>query len=394
MRDADRLMAPEQPSGGEPAENPYYARISARLRRAKYLCMLLTVAVTLLLLFAYRSNITYENLRYLLRDVEEAGHAGRTANSFAYTVDDSNFILPFRGDLAVCSASGVAICRAEGGRSMEDTLRFEAPVAEASDKYMVVYDIGGNTYALYNSISRVFDGETDSPIYDCAVGKNGDSAVLTREATGGFLIRTYGKNFALTGEITRNSYVSDIGYLQDGRLYICECGADGASLVTTLSIYTQGRDAFDCTVTADGYAYRCGSLADGFWLLTASSLYFFDDSGEKTFSTSFGTSEILLADGTEEGVAVYVDENVSGVDCAVYAFFADGTSLSAPAARGARSILLADRRVCLLEEGSLSILGDDAERRLETASGGRKLVRLGSEVLICYDDRAERVALR
>lgn len=394
MRDEARPTASELSNDGELSENPYYARISTRLRMAKYFCVLLTVAVTLLLLFAYRTNITYENLRYLLRDVDEAGHAGRTANSFAYTVDDTNFILPFRGDLAVCSASGVTLYRAEGGRSMEDTLRFEAPVAEASDKYMVVYDIGGNTYALYNSISRVFDGKTDGPIYDCAVWKGGDSAVLTREATGGFLIRTYGKNFDLTGEITRNGYVSDIGYLRDGRLYICECSAVGASLVTTFSVYTQGRDAFDCTVTADGYTYRCGSLADGFWLLTSSSLYFFDDSGENTFFTSFGTSEILLADGTEDGVAVYVDENVSGADCAVYAFFADGTSLSAPVARGARSILLADRRVCLLEEGSLSVFGNDAAQQLETASGGRKLLRLGSEILICYDDRAERVALR
>lgn len=394
MHEAENISTPEPTDGGaEPAENPYYARISARLRWAKYLCVLLTVAAALLFLFAYRTNITYENLRYLLRDVDEAGNAGRAADSFSYTAADTNFLLPFRGDLAVCSSSGVTLYRAAGGRTFEDSLRFEAPVAEASDKYMVVYDIGGTSYALYNSISRVFDGKTDSPIFDCAVADGGSSAVLTRAATGGFRIRTYSKNFDLTGELTRSGYVSDIGYLDDGRLYICESSVSGASLVTTLSLYTPGHDSLDCTVTAGGFAYRCGSLGDGFYLLTSSTLTFFDKTGEKTFSTSFGTSEILLADGTADGVAVYVDENVSGADCAVYAFFADGTSLSSPAPRGARSLLLAGRKVCLLAEESLAVYDGSTVQQTATASGGRQLLRLGNAVLVCYDDRAERISL-
>ena len=254
-------------------------------------------------------------------------------------------------------------------------------------------DIGGTSYALYNSISRVFDGKTDSPIFDCAVADGGSSAVLTRAATGGFRIRTYSKNFDLTGELTRSGYVSDIGYLDDGRLYICESSVSGASLVTTLSLYTPGHDSLDCTVTAGGFAYRCGSLGDGFYLLTSSTLTFFDKTGEKTFATSFGTSEILLADGTADGVAVYVDENVSGADCAVYAFFADGTSLSSPAPRGARSLLLAGRKVCLLAEESLAVYDGSTVQQTATASGGRQLLRLGNVVLVCYDDRAERISL-
>ena len=135
------------------------------------------------------------------------------------------------------------------------------------------------------------------------------------------------------------------------------------------------------------------SLGGGFYLLTSSSLTFFAGSGEKTFSTSFGTSEILLADGTSDGVAVYVDENVSGADCAVYAFFADGTSLSSPAPRGARSLLLAGRKVCLLAEESLAVYDGSTVQQTATASGGRQLLRLGNAVLVCYDDRAERISL-
>ena len=92
MRDDEERIptADVSDDGAESAENPYYAHISARLRHTKYLCVLLTVAAALLFLFAYLSNITYENLRYLLRDVDEAGNAGCAADSFVYTAADTN----------------------------------------------------------------------------------------------------------------------------------------------------------------------------------------------------------------------------------------------------------------------------------------------------------------
>ena len=88
-----------------------------------------------------------------------------------------------------------------------------------------------------------------------------------------------------------------------------------------------------------------------------------------------------------------MDENVSGADCAVYAFFADGKSLSSPAPRGARSILLAGRQVCLLTEENLTVYGGSTEKQIAVDPGGRQLLRLGGEVLVCYDDRAERTAI-
>lgn len=378
---------------GEPSENAYYARVSAKLKLAMYLCLILTVAAALLFLFAYRSNITYENLRYLLRDVDEAGNAGGAADTIVYTASDTNFYLVFRGDLAVCSAAGVTLHRTSGGRAFSDEITFEAPVAEASEKYMVVYDFGGTRYYLYNSISRVYSGTADGPIYDCAVGDGGEHAVLTRSKGGGFSIRIYNKNFDMQGEITRGGYVGDIGYLDDGRLYLCETSVSGAALVTTLSLYMGGSDSFDCTVTADGFALSCGSIDGGFYLLTDCALYFFDKSGEKTFSTSFGTSEILLADASRDGVCVYVDENVSGADCAAYAFFADGKSLSAAVSRGARSILLDGRRICLLYEGRLTTVSDEKTiGTLDIADGGRKLLRFGGGMFVCFDDRAPRMS--
>ena len=65
----------------------------------------------------------------------------------------------------------------------------------------------------------------------------------------------------------------------------------------------------------------------------------------------------------------------------------------APAPRGARSILLAGRQVCLLAEENLTVYGGSTEKQIAVDPGGRQLLRLGGEVLVCYDDRAERTAI-
>lgn len=59
-------------------------------------------------------------------------------------------------------------------------MRLSAPVAEASSKYMIVYDTGGMVFYLYNSLSRVYEETLDYPIYDGAVARDGSFAVLLK----------------------------------------------------------------------------------------------------------------------------------------------------------------------------------------------------------------------
>ena len=61
--------------------------------------------------------------------------------------------------------------------------------------------------------------------------------------------------------------------------------------------------------------------------------------------------------------------------------------------RGARSLLLAGRKVCLRAEESLAVYDGSTVQQTATASGGRQLLRLGNVVLVCYDARAERISL-
>ncbi len=389
-------MKKEKESAAGAQENAYYLRISVKLRTTRYLLLLLMVAFAVLVLFAYRSNITYDNLRYLLRDMDAAGNAGARSDTVYYNAESSNFYLNFRGDVAVCSKNGVSLRRALGARSFEDSVRLSAPVAEASSKYMIVYDTGGMVFYLYNSLSRVYEETLDYPIYDGAVARDGSFAVLLKNRTGGFLVRLYDRNFKLTGELTRSGYVTDIAYGPDGRFLICECAEADGGFTAALSVYSPGSETLDFSVSSDGFPLLCGGFTEGFYLLLDHSLIFYSSAGEKSFSTSFGTSDILRASAFAAGICVYTQENVSGAACGLYAFFTDGTSFAFPAARGAQDVLLAESgRVFLLYDGKLMAFDKTGGRTEEIPTGGRALISGGEDsVIVCFDDYAKSFTVK
>lgn len=371
------------------SENEYYAHVSRKLRNTKYLLLLLMVVSAVLTLFAYRGGITYDNLRYLLRDMDEAGHTTLSSDSVYYTASDTNTFLYFRDDLAVASADGVAFHRALGSRSFEDAVTFKAPLLTGSDKYMLAYDAGGYSFYVYNSISRVYNETLETPIIDCAAADNGNFAVLTKNNVGGYTIRLYDKNFKLAATLTREGYVYSVGFLGDGRLYLCESVFEGASLYTDVSLYTVGGDTIDMTHRESGLVLLAGEIDGGMFALSDRGLTFLSDSGEKITSHSFGTSDVLFADANDTGVCVLLDENASGAACGAYAYFANGDSYSLPVEKGARGIALCKKRICLLYDGSLTVYDGNEIRGIEIPDGGRTLLgRDKGSVIVCYNDYA------
>lgn len=372
------------------SENEYYARVSRKLRNTKYLLLLLMVVTAVLTLFAYRGGITYENLRYLLRDIDEAGHTTLSADAVYYTASDTNTFLYFRDDLAVASSDGVAFHRALGSRSFEDAVTFKSPLLTGSDKYMLAYDAGGYSFYVYNSISRVYSETLETPIIDCAAADNGSFAVLTKNNIGGYVIRLYDKNFKLAATLTREGYVYAIGFFADGRLYLCESVSEGAALYTDVSLYTAGSDTIDMTHRESGLVLLAGDADSGMFLLSDRGLTFLNERGEKIRSHSFGTSDVLFADATDAGVCVLLDENTSGAAYGAYAYFANGDTYSLPVEKGVKGIALCKKRICLLYDGSLTVYNGSEIREIEIPDGGRTLLRRDKDsVIVCYNDYAK-----
>ena len=374
----------------EPIENEYYLRVSKKLRNVKYLMLLLMVASLIFTLWAYRSRLTYNNFRYLFRDIDEAGHTSLNTDSVFYSANDTNNYLYFRGDLAVASSSGVAFHRALGSRSFEDNIRFKSPIICGSKKYMIAYDSGGNRFYVYNSISRVYDEILNHAIIDAAASDSGHFAVLTSNDVGDRLVRVYDKDFNLVGEITRDGYAYAIGFFEDGRLYICECNESNASIFTELSLYTVGAENIDVSVNADGLVYDTVKTDDGFLALSDAGVAFYDKNNVLTDYFSFGTAKLLYGDISGSAAAVLLDKNEIGKQSALQIYYAGGETLEVSAESGARGVVLCGEKACALYDGYLFVCDKDASYTLEIPEGGRYIMAMNNtSVLVCYNDYAK-----
>lgn len=372
--------------------NEYYIGVSKKLRNIKYLSLLFMVAALILTLWAYRSRLTYDNFRYILRDIDEAGHTSLNTDSVYYAANDTNFYLMFRGDFVVGSSEGVSFHRALGSMSFEDKVSFKSPVLAPSDKYMLAYDSGGKSFYLYNSISRVYNETLEHGIIDCAASDDGYFAVLTKSDVGDSVVRIYNRDFALVGEVTRAGYAYSIGFTDDGRLFIYEGYSSLASIYTDILFYTVGAEDIDSTVTVQGLALECGDFDGGTAVISSSCITVFDKDFSVKDSYSFGTSDVLYGTVSEKGVCVLLDKNVAGAqEEAVLYTPNDGVKKQA-VAYGAKGIVLCGGKSVLLYDDRLLVCDGEDSTEISVPDGARKLLLMDKrKVVVCYSDYAKVV---
>ncbi len=378
------------PEGDTPAVNEYYLRISKKLRIAKYIALLFMVAMLILTLWGYRSRLTYDNLRYILRDIDKAGHTSMNNDAVYYTANDTNVYLYFRGDLAVGSSGGIDFHRALGSRSFSDKISFKSPVLTGSDKYMIAYDTGGNSFYVYNSISRVYSETLKHRIIDCAASDSGNFAVLTKSDVGDSVVRIYNKDFSLVGEVTRAGYAYSIGFLTSNKIYICESYSKDAALYTDIVVYTVGNEDVDTVFTVQGTALDAAAVKNGYAICASGGVYLFDNEFLQKSYHSAGTSDILYGDISSDGVCLLIDKNVVGAKEEAMVVFADGTGYKTDVPYGARGVALCGKKIVVLYDDVLVVCNDTEQKSTEIPSGAKKMLRMDAKsVIVCYNDYAK-----
>ena len=376
----------------ESSENEYYARLSRKLRNVKYFLLLLMVVCALLTLFAYRDHLTYGNFRYLLRDMDAAGTSTFSSDTVYYTADDKNTYAYFKDDLAIASSNGVSFHRALGSRSFLDEVNFRSPILATSKKYMLAYDVGGNSFYVYNSLGRVYDERLDSEIVSAAAADNGNFSILVKNKLGGSDACVYDKNFKKTATLTRSGDAYKVGFVGD-KLYILESVLENATLFTDITFYSVGESETDKTVRIGGFVTDVYGMRFGMYVLSDRGVCVIGDNSSTEFS--FDMADLLYADAYRNSMCVLQKENTSGEECTAV-LFKDGkidSRYSLP--KGVKGVALSDDRVCVLYDGEVFVLHDGEIKNIEIPTGARAIVGMpAGKVLVCYNDYAKTYSVK
>lgn len=382
--------------------NRYYLSVSYRYKLLKYFTLLALVIFTLTMLTAYREYITYDNVRFLLRDLDEAAKSdnGDIIGTIRYDADGNKSYALYKGNLTVAGESQLSVYNASGRQLLSKTLVGAKPVAVSSDKYLLVYDLGGYKFSVYNLLTELYSETLDYPVNGAAVADNGSFAVLTQTLEHRSAVFLYDKNFKLIGKYLKDKYVTDIELKSDGSelLIVSFYAADG-EYMSEIAVCKPKESTEKHKFELKGaFPLRAGYFNDGGYSIVCDGAIFFYDNNSKLLSTyQYGAMTLVSADVGGAGLAAIFNKNIVGRENSAVVFDTKGNIIY----NNIIGDTCADLRywgdyVFMLTESEvirISPSSSDAIRIKVESGAQRLLVYDENTLMLCYTGRTQTVRL-
>jgi hypothetical protein len=297
--------------------NEYYIDISRRFRLAKYLTIFLLAAFILVMLSVSRDNITVESFQYLLRYLDVGSSVYSYTSDYkkiAYSADTEINFGSFRGDFVIADSTAVNIYSLSGLNVLSEASYISNPVIETSGNHLLVYDLGGNSYAIYNTFSKLFGETLSYPITGAANSDSGIYAIVTKTQEYRSAVYIYDRDFGMISRILKDKLVMDVDIKPDG------------SSILIVSAYNLGGDFCTEIMTCDPYLDTATTLvtlndlmpvkaryqADGFTVVCDSKLLFYNNAGILQSEYSYNGEVPVYTLITDEYTFLAFSENVIG----------------------------------------------------------------------------------
>ncbi len=394
-----REILPERASIDLPdPQNDYYEAISGRCGLVQvflYLILLAFVAVSFLL---NTDLITYQNLYYFAKDLNATSENVDVlhTDSISYPTDTSQSFALYRQGLAVAGNTSVTIFTATGRQTLSKNVQYQNPVAVGTGKYLLVYELDGTSYSLYNSYTQIHSGKTDSPIRCATMSACGMYAIVTESEQYASVVRLYSRNFELMNQYRYNGYVTDVAINEKGSyLSVLISRAENGSFVTSLNVYEPKKDTVysQCEI-GNGLGVRCGFTdSDVVTVLSGDGVYSVSVGGKLISEYHFDGKNIQAFDLSGDGCAIVLKSARSMPDYQVVIFDKDGKIAHQTSVNQTVRSVVTDRKNAYLmcSNGLLRIRGSDgAQNFVECQTEGRTLlVTHDGRALLCSPQKAE-----
>lgn len=273
--------------------NRSYLTLSGRLRIAAWATVLALAAFLIGMFYSYREEITVENFRFLMRNVnfrlESSIPSEENGGGLLYDRDTDRVFALYRDYVATVGNGRLTISDQYGNESYYEKLSYASPVLCPSKENLLCFDRGGTSYSLYNYFNNVGEGKCDYPITDAAISDSGIYALATREAHYYGTVLVYNKDSKLIQKIRKDKYIVSVDLSPDGKTVLVTSfySSDQGQPVTEVASHPTSSTEADYILTLDGvlpYQARC--LSDGSCALVCSDGVKFISSDGKVYNAS------------------------------------------------------------------------------------------------------------
>jgi len=377
----------------EPRVNRYYLKVSRLYMVVGIALMLVLILYAALVMMFFGEYVTYDNLKYLVRDWSAMTVPGSsTFTDIVYSASENAEFTLFRNGLALYDHEIYSYYDESGICLIEDDPGYSDPASAVSDKYLLLYDIGGTGYTVYNQLTRIIQRDADRAIIAADIADDGSMVIVTRSRETRFVAEVYNAAFTKTMNIYKENYVLDAGISPDGNhVVICSAVPSDTDFNLEVEIVRTGASEktallnYEHTMPLDVMLHE-----NGFVLLCDNGMYFFDYDGHITSSVDFGGMSLIYADMNGTAVAAAGRTNALGSENRIIVCDISGSVLYDSVLRERIEGIAASRNT---EEALAYVTGSDAvlklkpdgEIEMHTPESGEimDVVSRKGDVLIC-----------
>lgn len=369
----------------------HYAKQTKILRRVRVIAVIVLISFLVMMVVLFRDSITIENLQYFLRYLDTRQAQSDTISSIPYDSSSVSDIAVYKGGLAMVDSASVSLYDLNGDVIMTKEAANTSPLISSGDTTFLVYNIGGNTVQMYNSLTCLFDQTYDNPISCAAVNNDGMFFVGTRSMEYRSVIDVYNKNFELIYQ-----------WFSPDKYLMCADLKDGGDALVTAAIYANEDGSNSAVVSV----YRTNSedvqseitLTDqiplsvhfqsngGIVLITDRGLQFYDDALKLKNEVTYTGYVPVRAESFDEYSYFALNKNVVGSQHEITVTDRDGNVLFSKNVEGeitdcTRS---GDMLYFLMERQLVCVSPRDGRvSKLDIDAGATAITATENDLLIC-----------
>lgn len=375
----------------------YWLRVANGYKAAfSVLCFVLAVFLVIFTVLSARS-FAYDSLFYFGKDVANLISLANDDDRVIYYDYEGESARPavYRGGVAVAHAAGVDIYAASGELllAVKESRDCAMPRIAVSRDYLVFYDFGGNFFSVCNSYTKLYEGQTEHPIYGVFVSDAGYVSLITGSdpspaADEPFYLSEvliYDSNFNLVQHFGRATATVSAVISKNGRtVTLVGAGASG----TVVDVYTIGDGDPLSTSSLPGFPLAAGYTASNkLAVLTDTACHTLSTAGKLYDTVSYDGASLAAYSIDENGIALALEVDRLQAQYRVLALDKKGNIRSdAQSPHRVSSIALSDDHVWLLGDGEVSCLARRGEGAFES-----RAVTEGALGIAVLDDSTARV---
>ena len=238
--------------------------LKTRLIR-KLLVVVLVIAVLLGVIFS-AGRLDIDNVYYSAMDIWYMNSYSESSTStlnYTKAPISEDFAL-YKNGLVAASGSEVKIFNATGRVTLTSGDIFATPTIVTSNKYVLVYDLGGNKFSIYNSFKNIWTVTLDGSIAYASMSEGGGFAVVEKTQDYNSVVHIYDDDCNRVSTYSTNQYVISAEMSQSGRYTaVVSASAKNGEMTSKLTVLKQNKKKTYAQIDIGNLSpYTCKFISD------------------------------------------------------------------------------------------------------------------------------------